>query len=170
MNTQETTALSPRETANIIKHGLQALAATLSGHIEPVQAVGIFSQLKQLEDVIEEMSKLTRARLLAYVQEEGVSISENGSLKAQFGEYEIEATVRNTGFDPAKVQALLRGKGMDVTAGCDQQITYKPNADKLHALVEMKRIASTELAACRFDKQFNLKRPVRVVQEESSDE
>lgn len=163
MNTE--TTLAPADTAQNLKRNLQTLAAVLSGPIEPAQVVGLFSQLKQLQDVISGMHDLTRDRLLAHVKEVGTKVTENGTLQARLGDYNIEATIRNTGYDPKKVQSLLRGAQLDVTAGCDVEMKYIPNPDKLEALVEAGKLSTNDLQACRFDPQYNLKRPVRVTEE-----
>lgn len=161
--TNEMIALAPREAGQNIRKSLQAIAEVLShGELLPAAATNVYGQLKQIEDAVKDMTSMARDRLLAFIREEGVKVTESGSLRAQFGGFEIEAKVRNTGFDPKKVQILLRQKGMGPEAGMDATITYKPNADKLNTLVRQAYLTAVELEACRFDVEYNLQRPTRV--------
>ena len=148
-------------TQSTLKKGLAALAEMLSGDITPPDLIKVFDQLKTYKDTVEDMEKLAKDRLLAYVREAGVRISEAGSLRAEVAGYSVEATVRNSGYDPKKVQVLLRSKGLGPEAGCDATVTYKPNVTKLDGLVIDGKLNATELEGCRFTPEYNLKRPTR---------
>lgn len=146
-----------------IKTILSGLAERMSTELAPAEAVEVYGQIKAVQDAIDNMADMARAKLLQYVQEEGVQITETGSLKAQFGNYEVEARIARSGFDPAKVQVLLRHKGMDPESGMDATISYKPNNVKLFGLVDRGNLTRAELELCRYDKAYNLQRPKQVV-------
>jgi hypothetical protein len=163
--TQEV-ALTVQPQSQTLKKGLAALAEVLSHNLAPADLVSVFNQLKVFSKNLEDLEKIAKARMLAYVQEHGARISEAGSMKATVGDYSIEATVRNSGYDPAKVQMLLRSKDLDPVAGCDTFISYKPNNDKLAGLVASGRLTADELEGTRYEKQYNLKQPVKVAKDE----
>jgi len=165
MQTAEVVALvkpDPREDALRIRHGLEALANRLTYDIAPADAASVYTQLKGIEDILTDMGKLARDRLLAYVKSEGTQVTEGGSLKASFGNFEVSAIVRSAGYDAKKVQVMLRSKGLDATAGCDTEIKYKPNPDKLEALVSTGKMTAQELKSCKADVEYRLERPVRI--------
>lgn len=145
---------------------MRTLAERLStGALAGPEVAKLYGQLKAVEDGVKNMAMMAADQLKKYVLEEGVAVSEAGSLRAQFGAYEVEARPRNTGYDPAKVQLLLRRKGLDVTSGCDPDIKYKPNVEKLIGLVATDRLTPDELTSCKYDIEYNLQRPKQVVNE-----
>ena len=161
METTETQSLAVIETG--LKQYMRSLAERLStGALTAPEAAQLYGHLKMVEDGIKNMTGLAAEQLKAYVRQEGTRISDAGTLRAQLGAYEVEARVRNTGYDPSKVQLLLRRKGLAETAGCDAEIKYKPNAEKLNALVAEGRLAAADVQACHYDIEYNLQRPRQV--------
>jgi hypothetical protein len=159
----ETTALTVPTDATTLKTGLAALARVLSSQgLTTPELVKAFDLIKALEANLKDLEKTAKAQLLQYVRETGTRITEAGSLRATAGGYSIEATVRNSGYDPDKVQMLLRAKGLDVASGCDATVSYKPNPDKLSALVDGGRLTALEVENTRHSIEYNLKRPVKV--------
>ena len=168
MQTAEVVALKKQdlgESGIAIKRGLQVLADVLTYDITPNDVSAVYLQLKNVEDVLKDIGSLARDRLLAYIKQEGEPISEGGSLKARLGEYEVCAIIRSAGYDAKKVQQMLRSKGLDATAGCDTEIKYKPNPDKLEALVDTGRLTRDELKLCKVDPDYRVERPTRVSDE-----
>mgnify|MGYP003385295081 CR=1 FL=1 len=102
--------------------------------------------LDLLEKLIEKRKEEFRKQLL--VEAEAGEKEKSGSYKYKVdGNTVIKERRETKKLDLEKVQDLLLAKGLPVSAGCDQVVSWVPNYSKLAALVDVGKLSQDELAA-----------------------
>lgn len=165
--TNEKTAIVPAPPTQIetlesaeklIDSSLQLLAQYI-GAAQPEQLPSVYGQLKSWEENLGDLSKSVRGTLLAILRNSGEVVTDAGTLRAQIGEYQVEARPQKTGLDKSKVQALFLAKGININEWMQKTIVYDIDQIKIDALLEQGEITRAELDTCRPEKTWALQRP-----------
>ena len=149
----------PSAPVDLVVSGITDLARAFGGDLVPERAVRAFSQLKQIEDAVDKVAKVARTQVLELVRKSGQVFTDAGSIRAQFGEFVVEARPTRTGYDPKRVEALLRAKELDLQRYMDAEVVYKLNTGKLADAVAKKKISADELETCRYEPSYALQKP-----------
>lgn len=146
----------------ILTAGLKALADHLSQDLTTFQLVNAYEVVKDMGDVVSDLSSNARDRMLKRIEQEGVVVTEKGTMRLEVDGKFIEARPMKTGFDPKKIEGLLRAKGAEVTSAMDAKVTYVINERKLQQTVAGGLITPDELETCRFTPSYAVQRPKRM--------
>lgn len=137
---------------------LTEMATLLSSNPKPGPlATAYFVIDKQWKKIIEAQREEARALLLNLVQDHGEAVEGSKCDTGVNIDYDgetfrvIRRAPRSNLPDAARFNQLLQSKGLALEAGCDQEISYKPNADKIAALVASKKLTAEEVDNCRKD-------------------
>lgn len=157
-----TKELSLSRSNQILNAGLKAVAEFISGSLSNVELAATFDALKDAEKVVEDLQTNLKARLVEQVKQLGKQSTERGSLRLEADGWEIEARVSRTGYDPRKVEALLRAKNLDVPSYMTTKITFAVDEARLQAAALTNKLTQDELDTCRYESGYTLQRPKRV--------
>lgn len=131
--------------------------ANLVTNIELEALAPTLTEVKRFAGVIESAEAALKARVVLWVQSKGTTITEKGTKRIEAEGWKLDIQPNRTGFDPKKVEALLRNKGFDPIAGMDSKISYSVNDGKLKDLLAMDEgITEDELEGTRYDLTFKV--------------
>lgn len=97
-----------------------------------------------------------RDRALMYLNVHGKKVTDKGTVETAVGEYLVRAIPTRTGYDPKKVEGMLRRRGLDPVAGMDPTITYRVNGPKLEELRAGGHITDGDLQSCKYSEGFRV--------------
>ncbi|UOF79708.1 hypothetical protein [Caudoviricetes sp.] len=106
--------------------------------------------------LFEEAYTRFRDRAISQLKESGTPIGEKGSLTQQLGRWTMTAIRTRSGFDPKKVEALLRRKGLDPAAWMRTTLSYAVDEDKLNNLRHRPDVTPADLEGCKYDESFRI--------------
>lgn len=121
----------------------------------------IYNECLDLIGVLEEIKEALRKRLIAAAVNLGQVTSEKGSRRTVSGSYTIEIRPWRTGFDPKKVEAMLRTRDLDPLEHMDAKVQFSVNEGKLAQLPLVTTVSQEQVESCRFDTAWALQRPTK---------
>ena len=129
----------------------------------PEVVTEVFAQVKQWEGLVKDVGNVAKEMIKSMVLEKGKQTTDKGSRELVVAGYQLEVRPHRTGLDPAKVQALLKAKGLDFEVGMDADISWKVNEQKLALAVEIKKqLTEDEVVSCQYDESWSVQSPKKV--------
>ena len=153
--------LSLHQARGVISEFLKDLSS-LVAKASPAELTETFIHLKAWEEALEDIGSVARGMLLKILETGGTVTTDKGSMSMQIGEYRIQARPWRTGFDPKKVEALIRAKGKIPGDFLDQEIKYVVSLVRLENAVTMKELTRDELETCKYPLSWALQAPKKV--------
>jgi hypothetical protein len=147
----ETKALSTTET--YMKAALMAIATAVSNSaLAPKPAGQLLKMVRQYQKNFEAFEEALRARLINILKDapDHTVVEDGVTLKMYNG---------RTGYDPKKVEALLRAKKKDPAHYMDPTITYKVNEPLLRRAIGNEVLTEEELETCRYAPSWRVESP-----------
>lgn len=124
--------------------------------VEPDEFGQALNLLKSLGSALEDAEGVVKARAVEMVRKQGVKETEKGTMSLTLGGHTIRAIPTRTGVDAKKLEAHLRGRGLDPAVAMDATITYKVNDGKLARAVADGTLSQSEVDGCRADTSYRL--------------
>lgn len=119
-------------------------------------------QLYELADLVDELKGAAKQRITERLQSEGKKVTEKGTLRlSDDSGWTFEARPTNTGFDPKRVESLVRAKGLDPRQYMQTVLTFKIDTDGMSRLQKDGHATEDELETCRYPLSYTVMRPVR---------
>lgn len=106
--------------------------------------------------LFEEAYSRFRDRAITQLKENGSPVGEKGSLTQQLGTWTMTAIRTRSGFDPKKVEALLRRKGLDPAAWMRTTLTYAVDDEKLANLKARPDVTAADMEGCKYDESYRI--------------
>lgn len=150
----------------ILQAGLKAFADHISTPLTPLDLIAAYGTVKDTEDVVKTLTENLRKRTLEQLQTNGEQVTEKGTMRLEVDDMTIEARPQKTGYDPKKIEGLLRAKQASVSEYMAQVITYAIDETKLHAAVTDGVLTQDELNTCKHEVNYALQRPKKVSKEQ----
>ena len=151
--------------AATVKSALVNIADRLGNDLTTAQTTDIYSTLSQLSDVVTQLSNIAKEKLKLTILLEGERVTEAGTRRLQKDGWQLEVRPYRTGFDPKKIERLLRAKAAALITYMDSEVTYKVNSDKLLQAVTDGVFTKDELDTCKYDESWTMQPPRRVINE-----
>lgn len=142
-----------------IDGGLGMLAKAVSGELTQRQVGVTLQQLKTWADDIEALRRVLKQRTELVLLDRGTPVEGTTKLALDEDGVTLSMHLSRTGYDPKKVEKLLRNKNVDIAMNMIPSISYKVDERKLHELVGKKTLTQGELEACRYDKTWVIDAP-----------
>lgn len=157
-----------------VGQALTRLASQL-GKVPDAELAEVLTTVKSYTGVLEAAEENLKRRALPLVQRDGTVVTEKGTRRLTTGGFVLEAQPNRTGYDPKKLESLLRMNGYEPEVAMDQKVTYVVNEGKLKDLTGNKEFYKTvdldQVEACRYDTAFKLiVKRASEVREENGDE
>lgn len=116
-------------------------------------AVKFIDTMKKLSEHTRDMLK---ARVIELVTKNGKKVTEAGTMRMPMAGLVMEIQPTGNGYDPKKVEALIRAKGLDVEHYMDKEIKYSINEGKMKSA---KKITHDEWETCRKEQGWKMMSP-----------
>lgn len=146
-----------------VEAAFKAMAGILSGTPKPGTLAAAYVVIdKKWKKIVEAQRETARALLMDVVDVNGEPSTENPNTLETSVDYDgstFRVQRRQGKFkkpDAGLVCALLGEKGLGLKEGCDEEISYVPNDEKLSALVASGKLTEEELASCFKDSPAQL--------------
>lgn len=124
--------------------------------------------LQTLAEAVEATQGIAKRRTLEYLRQSGV-VTETGTMHARVEvgdrDVHIEARIHRHGYDPRKVEQLLRAWDIDPIVWMEPTVSYQVDDEKLLKLVATGTLKSDDVEACRYDRTYALQKPKLVKRE-----
>jgi hypothetical protein len=131
----------------------------------------LYATIASYEGVLEAAKDNIKRRALPIVLNKGETVTEKGTKRLQVGGFVVEAQPNRTGYDPKKLESLLRMNGHEPTVAMDQKVTYTVNEGKLTDFVRGAALTADQVEATRYDVTYKfLVKRANEVREESDNE
>lgn len=114
-----------------------------------------YSTAVKLLDLSDELKEKLRIRMLDFAQQ-NTTPSPKGSYTAAMGEQMVRLIPTRTGYDPKKVEMLLRMLGLDPNTHMLPTLTYKVDKEKLEQLVANGTLAQDALDETRYEPAYRV--------------
>ncbi len=134
---------------------MQGLADWLS-KVEPDEFGAALNLIKSLTGALENAEGLVKNRAVEMVRTKGNRETEKGTYSLQLGAYTVRAIPTRTGVDSKKLEAHLRGRGIEVTKAMDATLTYKVNEGKLATCLAEGVLSQSEVDGCKADTSYRV--------------
>lgn len=160
------------ETLVGVGQALTRLASQLS-NVQDNELAEVYTTIASYEGVLEAAKENIKRRALPLVLAGGAVVTEKGTRRLDSGAFVLEAQPTRTGYDPKKLESLLRMNGMEPTVAMDPKVSYVVNEGKLKDLMNDGKDLPTDdqVEACRYEPSFKLLvKKANEVKEESGDE
>lgn len=138
-----------------VSQALMQLGGALA-QVRPEQYGEVLTTIKSFEGVLEAAQVNLDNKIKALVQANGKVETEKGTKRLEVGGYTLGIVPTRTGYDPKRVEALLRAKGHQPDVGMDPVITYRVNETRLKGGVALGQLTEDELETCRYDLKFKV--------------
>jgi hypothetical protein len=135
---------------------LTKLAVVVSTLV-PSQLSKAHNMFKTGIDALEAMHSMVKQNITKLVVEEGELITEKGSKAAVVDGIKFTIQPNRTGYDPKKIEALIRMRGCAPEVWMDTNITFSVNEGKLDALLKLgDKVTKDELELCRYNLTYKV--------------
>lgn len=154
------TGLDVLAVANDGQFVFSRLAKMVTADLAPAPAGGLLKLVRGWTKVLEDAESALKQRLIALLKEGGQPTEGTTAYTLEQDGVRISMHRTRTGFDPKRVEAILRAKGRQPSDYMDATITYKVNEEKLMLAVGQGYLTVEELeATCRYPESWTLKTP-----------
>jgi uncharacterized protein (UPF0335 family) len=156
----------PITPTDAVRAALATVADAFSGgEIVPEKLAQGWVIIKQIEDAVENTVKVAKKQVETFVLKHGTRVTDAGTMRTEVGGIQLEVRPTRTGFDPKKVEALMRAKELDLNRYMDAEVVYKLNAGKLADAVSKGKLTAAELETCRYEPSYAVQKPKPVGEE-----
>lgn len=142
-----------------VGQALTRLAAQLQ-HVPDNELAEVLTTVKSYTGVLEAAEENLKRRALPLVLKEGKVVTEKGTRRLAGDTFTLEAQPNRTGYDPKKLEALLRMNGFEPTVAMDSKVSYTVNEGKLRDFLAGEGAAAglhpDQVEATRYDASFKL--------------
>lgn len=150
---------SANETTSI---AFKQMAHLLSLDLTPPALAGAFDTLKDWDDVVSDLIKSARERLLTLLKSDGEKTTDAGTLRLNVDGWALEARPQSTNYDAKRLEALLRAKGLSVDTYMTREVSYSVSPDGVARLLADGVATLDELNTTKPEARFNVMRPKKV--------
>lgn len=130
--------------------------------ITPEALVRVDLYLRQLGEAVQMTQEVAKRRTLDFLRNHGV-VTETGTMHArvEMGEQSVhvEARIHRSGYDPKKVEQLLRAWDIDPNVWMAPTITYRVDETKLNQLIQSGTLKEADVEGCRYEKTYAVQKP-----------
>lgn len=138
-----------------LQAALQSFASALSS-LTNEQVPAALEIARDLGKLAEETEAALKTRALLYLNMHGHQVTDKGSVQAEVGGFRLTAIPTRTGYDPKKLEAVLRRRGLTPEAGMNVTVTYKVDEAKVAGLFAAGKLTEHDLEASKYDKSYRL--------------
>ena len=110
-----------------------------------------------------------KAQVKAMVTSKGRQFTEAGSKVFDLAGWRMEVRPTGGGVDYAKLEILLRAKGVKKKDWNDEEVVYHPNKEKIQQLIGAGKLKQKELDSCLKEGGFSVQSPTKLEESESNE-
>lgn len=156
-----TPKLSLATAADVVRKQLSVIADEVSKELTPPKMVEVYNTLADMMALGNNITELVKGQLKRLVAANGEIATEAGTRRLRVGNWNLEVRPHNSGYDPKKVEALLRAKRVSLDTYMDPEVKYKVSMPKLMIAVEAGVLTNDELVTCRYNESWTFQQPRR---------
>jgi hypothetical protein len=129
----------------------------------PEALVQVLAAARQLEKGVKQgIEPHAKAALVGMLKDRGQQVGEGNARALQLGGWEVKMRPYRTGFDPKKLEALLRAMGKNPESFMRTDLTYSIDEGGIKRLIDHKVLTPDELETCRYAESWTLETPERI--------
>lgn len=159
VNSESITVLTQASRDVLAKYAMVLSQETLA----PAVLAQTFQALRDIEKVLEDKSSglttIAKKRVIAYLKSSGRVTTEKGSMEAAVGGLTLSMHPSRTGFDPKKVEGLLRAKGKEPSGFMVAKVSYAMPEDDAVSMEKLRKVLGDELESCRYEESWTVNTP-----------
>lgn len=132
------------------------LMATAVGKLAERELVEVLATVQSFKGVVTATEAVLKLRVGKLVAARGTVVTDKGTKRFVENGWSAETQPTRTGFDPKKVESLLRMRGVRPETAMDSVVTFKVNEGKLADAVKAGVLTEDELEMLRYDIAFRV--------------
>lgn len=140
---------------------VKGLVLFMSGRaLAPAEQGHVLMLVRDTKKALEDTEKLIKAQMVALLKEKGEQVTDKGSRALEVDGLRLKMKPYRTGYDPKKLEALLRARSMNVESFMRPTISYAVDDAKIPALAE--QLGADTLESTKYDESWVLEAPEAV--------
>lgn len=159
--------LLTRKVKQYIDTGLSELATYLSLPLKPTALARVYEYISTTEKHLQSLKQAARDRTLALLIEQGERSTDAGTLRLEVDGWLLEARPTRTGYDPKKVEQLLRLRQLDPMTFMESKLSYVMGERTLAKMASV-GFTEAEMDTCKYEESYAVQTPKKVEQEDDA--
>lgn len=161
VKTKAITKFVPATIQSTLSGVLHALSDVLSQEVVPPTTLAqvLFIARETAAALEKGIEKAAKTRLITLLKESGSQTTEKGQRELVVDGWKLQMRPYRTGYDPKKLEALIRARGKDPANYMSTKLTYEVSEDGCNKLVDKKLLTPDELETCRHDESWTVLTP-----------
>ena len=146
--------------------GFRKLAEAFSTALTVPQLGVAFRKLNEWTEDVKALREGARLQIIELLKKEGMQDADSTRRTLRAGELILAMRAHRTGYDPKKVEQLIRSKGYKPDLYMDAKVTFTVNEGKMDSAIKAGNFTPDELEACHYGESWTVENPSKVGDDE----